>query len=183
MTEIRSDVYFAIVPEWVILSDVSSNAVRLYAILNRYANSQGHAWPSRKTLADAMKCSTATVDRARDELVEIRAMTVIPRKTDAGDPTSNLYILHTAPVDTVDKSSPVMKGMGIREETGIRTRDDLNRASMTQSQLRTSASMQSPSTWCTVCHGRKIVMADAWYNPDAGWVAAAPKPCPECATL
>lgn len=183
MTEIRSDVYFAIVPEWIILSDVSSNAVRLYAILNRYANSQGHAWPSRKTLAEAMKCSTATVDRARDELVDLGAMTVIARKTDAGDPTSNLYVLHTTPVNNVDKSSQVMKGMGTGAYTGMGTGDDLNRASMTQSQLRTSAPMQSPSTWCTVCHGRRIVMSDAWYNPDTGWVAAAPKPCPECATL
>ena len=43
MSEIQSREYFAIVPEWIVLADISSNAIRLYALLNRFANSQGRA--------------------------------------------------------------------------------------------------------------------------------------------
>lgn len=178
MAEIRASDYFAIIPEWVLLADISANAVRLYGILNRYANSNGHAWPSRKTIADAMKVSTATVDRAREELVDLGAMTVIQRKTDAGDPTSNLYVLHTRPGDNVENSSPMTKGIPTRDHTGIRTRDNQNRASLTQSQKGKS----SRNEWCPTCHGRRVVMSPA-ETTEHGVFAPAPIPCPECANL
>jgi len=176
MTEIRADDYFAIVPEWVLHADISSNAVRLYGILNRYANSNGHAWPSRKTIAGAMRCSTATVDRAREELTEIGALTVVARKTDAGDPTSNLYVLHTRPNRT---SSQVPKGMVTDEGTGMGTGDDLNRARVIHSHSRTSSQV-TPSTWCATCHGRGIVMGPSTVNEDGYKMAPAPTRCPDC---
>jgi hypothetical protein len=142
MTEVRSTEYFAIIPEWIIHADISSNAVRLYAILNRFANSQGRAWPSRKTLADLMRTSTATVDRAKDELVAIAALTIEHRTGPAGDPSSNLYILHT--------SSPVTKGTPTLEERGMATRDALNRDNMKQSQQGKS----SKSRTCQICLGK-----------------------------
>jgi len=135
MTEIRSTDYFAIVPEFVIFAPISSNAVRLYAILNRFANSQGRAWPSRKTLAELMQCSTATIDRAKDELVEIDALTVEHRTGPAGDPSSNLYILKT--------SSPVIKGSPKNEHRGGATGDALNKANMKQSQQSKSSRMRT----------------------------------------
>ena len=141
MTEVRSTEYFAIIPEWIIHADISSNAVRLYAVLNRFANSQGRAWPSRKTLADLMRTSTATVDRAKDELVSIAALTIEHRTGPAGDPSSNLYILHT--------SSPVTKGTPTDEERGMATRDALNRANMKQSQQGNSSRMRT----CQSCLG------------------------------
>jgi hypothetical protein len=141
MTEVRSTEYFAIIPEWVIHADISSNAVRLYAVLNRFANSQGRAWPSRKTLADLMRTSTATVDRAKEELVSIAALTVEHRTGPAGDPSSNLYILHT--------SSPVTKGSPTRGGTGIATRDALNRDNMKQSQEGNSSRLRT----CQACLG------------------------------
>ena len=180
MTEIRATDYFAIVPEWILHAEISSNAVRLYAILHRFANSRGVAWPSRKTIAEAMRCSTATVDRAKEELVEIGALTVHNRTTDAGDPTSNLYVLHIRPVETVEGSSPVPKGISTGEERGIRTGDALTKASTNQTHLGTSTPMTSPSTWCPTCHNKKVVMAPAWYDETRGWIAATPKPCPEC---
>lgn len=175
MTEIRSDAYFAIVPEWLLHADVSGNAVRLYAILNRYANSNGHAWPSRKTIAAAMRCSTATVDRARDELVDVGALTVKQRFSDAGDPTSNLYILHTRPVDRPSPSSRVTKGMVTDGETGIPTDDELTRASMNESHSGTP----SPAK-CGTCHGRRIVFPPGEYDLERGWVSLGPTKCPEC---
>jgi DNA-binding transcriptional MocR family regulator len=142
MTEIRSTEYFAIVPEWVLLADVSANAVRLYALLNRYANSSGRAWPSRRTLAEALRISPSTVDRAKDELVGIKALTVDTRTTPAGDFTSNLYTLAT--------SSPMMKGISTRDDRGIRTSDELNRASSKQSQKGGSSSVRG----CGQCLGK-----------------------------
>lgn len=125
MTEIRSTEYFALIPEWVLHADISANAIRLYGVLNRFANSRGHAWPSRKTIAELMRVSVATVDRAKDELVALGALTVEPRTTPSGDPSSNLYILHTT-------LSPVIEGLLTREGRGLVTRDALNRDSMKQ---------------------------------------------------
>lgn len=136
MTEIRSSEYFAIIPEWILYSEITANAVRLYAVLNRFANSRGHAWPSRKTIADLMGVSVATVDRAKDELVDIGALTIQPRTTPSGDPSSNLYILHVSRVDNSQMSSPMTQGLLTREERGLVTRDDLNRDSMKQRKNR-----------------------------------------------
>lgn len=101
MSEERStasaDHYFAIVPEWVLYSDVSANAVRLYGTLRRFADQQGHAYPARKTLAERMKVSTATVDRAVIELVELGAIDVKRRPDPSGDWTSNSYFVRSTP--------------------------------------------------------------------------------------
>jgi DNA-binding transcriptional regulator YhcF (GntR family) len=62
---------FSIVPEWVLFRDLSSTALKLYIVLGRFADwDTGRAFPSRATLADRMKCSEKTVDRAVIELVE-----------------------------------------------------------------------------------------------------------------
>jgi hypothetical protein len=153
MTEIRSSEYFAIVPEWVVHADISANAVRLYAILNRFANSQGRAWPSRKTIADLMRVSVATIDRAKDELVEIEALTVEARTTPSGDPSSNLYTLHTTQGNTTPASSPMREGILTREGRGILTGDALNRDSMKQrKEHRSSVTM----TKCSQCDARNF---------------------------
>lgn len=180
MTEVRASDYFAIVPEWLLHAEISGNAVRLFAILHRYANSRLEAWPSRKTIAAAMRCSTATVDRAREELVEVGALTVIQRTTDAGDPTSNLYILHMRPVDNGEKSSPVTKGIPTDEETGLLTGDDLNRDRVIHSHLGTSSPVSTGSTWCQTCHGRRVVIGQAKKGDDGYVYNRPPEPCPEC---
>lgn len=150
MTEIRSTDYFAIIPEWIIYEDITSNAVRLYAILNRFANSQGHAWPSRKTIADLMRVSVATIDRAKEELVDIGALTIKARTTPSGDPSSNLYILHTSSSMKYPPPSPVTQGTFTHEDRGTPTRDEQKRASMKQSQ----SSQSSKAKTCPVCIGR-----------------------------
>jgi len=145
MSEVTSTDYFAIIPEFVITADISANAVRLYAVLNRFANSQGKAWPSRKTLADIMRTSTATIDRAKDELIAISALSVEHRVNPAGDPSSNLYTLHTRPVDNNRKSSQVRKGTPTHGETGTPKDDALNRANMKQSHLGDSSLKTCPT--------------------------------------
>jgi hypothetical protein len=159
MTEIHSDNYFAIVPEWIIDSDVSANAIRLYAILNRYANSRGQAFPTRATLAKRMSCSTDTVDRAKQELVEIGALTIQRRTTDAGDPTSNLYTIHTFPVDNGENSADVRKGTGNNAQTGTGKNAEQKRANMNHSQFR-----QDPHE-CELCQGLGIVIGS--WDPES----------------
>jgi hypothetical protein len=62
---------FSIVPEWVLFRELSSTALKLYIVLGRFADwDTGRAFPSRGTLADRMKCSEKTIDRAVTELVE-----------------------------------------------------------------------------------------------------------------
>lgn len=149
MTNIQSSDYFAIIPEWVLKADISANAVRLYGILNRFANGNGRAWPSRNTLADMMRVSKGTIDRAKTELVDIGALLVEQRVGPAGDPSSNLYTLLIRPFE----SSPVMKGISTSGDRGSPTDGDLNRASMKQSQPRNSASVMKTLA-CGECVGK-----------------------------
>lgn len=65
----------------------------LLLLLADYANEQGVCWPSIRRLSEEMSCTTRTVQRAIEALVEQGAMTVVARKTSAGRQTSNFYRL------------------------------------------------------------------------------------------
>lgn len=181
MTEINASEYFAIVPEYVLFSSISPNAVRLFAVLNRYANKRGQAWPSRKTLAELMDVSVATIDRAKDELVELGALNVENRQGPNGDPTSNIY--------TLLMSSPMRRGSPTHEERGTPKGDALNRANMKQSQL----AKPSPARTCSNCHGSNRDIEDfpglscVWIatatfgdNPETSRNIGVYAPCPVC---
>lgn len=135
---IRSDTGpFAIVPEWVIDSAISDRAVRLYAILSRYADSDGFCWPSRRTLADRLRCSVDTLDRTVRELVETSILEVSARYDDAGDRTSNGYLvrrLAPAPMPVGGRTAAAT-GSRTDAETGGRTAAALTRAIENESHL------------------------------------------------
>ena len=76
---------FTIVPEWVLDADISHGALRLYAVIGRYANSDNAAWPSRATLARRLRASTDSVDRWVKELTGMGALTVEHRKAETKD--------------------------------------------------------------------------------------------------
>lgn len=178
MTEIRSSDYFAIIPEWVLHAEISSNAVRLYGVLNRFANSRGVAWPSRKTIADLMGVSVATVDRAKDELVDIGALHIEHRTGPAGDPSSNLYTLATS-VDNSQASSPMTKGSPKDGGTGSPKDDALNRANMKQSHIAGS-SLRT----CQECLGKNRAGYDNINDIDKthlwDWETNSYIICPKC---
>jgi hypothetical protein len=90
---------FAVVPTWVLdHPQLSDRAVRLYGVLARYADGDQRAWPARTTLAERLRCSVDSVDRAVRELTAAGAVTVTRRYREDGQPTSNLYRLAvTAP--------------------------------------------------------------------------------------
>lgn len=107
-TTVSTDLAFALLPEWLLDLEVSAQAIRLYAVLSRYADRDGHAYPSRKLLADRLKVrDKGTVDRALKELVDVHAVTVRARLDEAGDQTSNAYTVHrTPPVGVAARNQP-----------------------------------------------------------------------------
>lgn len=92
----EADQYFAVIPEWLIFSDVSPSAFKLYAILRRHADDGGLAYPSRARLAALMPCTVRTIDRLTEELRNLGALEVEPR-WDGKRQRSNLYRVLSLP--------------------------------------------------------------------------------------
>ena len=130
--DIVADVYFAIIPEWVLALPVSSNAIRAYCVLRRFSdNTTGECYPSRKTIAMKSRLSVSTLDRAITELVDNGAITVVPRKNASGDWSSNLYTVRTFQNGGV--GSPVRRPLSTSEQTGVITRGEGTKANKTKS--------------------------------------------------
>lgn len=90
------DGYFAVLPEWILDADISAQAVRLYAVLRRYADQNTrYAHPNRKTLAAKLHVrDEKVVDRALADLQRIGAVEVIARySTEDGSQLANGYLL------------------------------------------------------------------------------------------
>lgn len=144
---------FSIVPEWVldaqVLKDpkelekgtraISDRAIRMYGLLGRYADAGGQCIPSRRTLARRMDCSVDSVDRASKELQEIGAVEVQQRFDEAGDATSNLWILkRVAPEQGGGRE---VAATGDREAAATGGRDD---AAQNENQLERDESAAAP---------------------------------------
>ena len=93
---------FAMVPEALLDADVSDRAIRLYALLDRYAGTTDKAWPSRATLASRLRCSDDRVDAAVHEL-ERSGWIVVRRRQGPG--ASNLYVVRDTPQVATRRSS------------------------------------------------------------------------------
>lgn len=94
---VDTDVKFSIIPEWIVVSPLSHKAVRVYAVLARYADSKTlQAWPSRATIANQSGCSIRTVDAAIDELVGYGAVEK-ERRVENNQYTSSMYVIRRAP--------------------------------------------------------------------------------------
>jgi hypothetical protein len=90
---IGADIRFSITPEWVLDADISDRAIRIYAILARYADSETlQAFPSRDTLAKRARTNIKAVTKAVNELVAIGAVVKQHRKNGEAF-QSNLYTL------------------------------------------------------------------------------------------
>jgi hypothetical protein len=104
---VEAQIYFAVIPEWVLDLPITASAVRVYCCLRRYAdNRTGECWPSRRTLAMRSRVSVATLDRSLRELVEQGAIRQTRRKNNAGDWTSNLYTVLALPYGVASKLIP-----------------------------------------------------------------------------
>lgn len=136
---------FAIVPEWLLDLPITDRAVRLYAILSRYADADGYSWPSRKTLAERLNRSVDALDRAVKELMECDALVVIARYDEAGDRTSNGYSIRRAIPAALREGRRETAATGSLETaaTGSRETAALTRVSLNESQLNESGSSRS----------------------------------------
>jgi len=146
---VSADFYFAVIPEWVLALPVSSNAIRVYCCLRRFAdNSTGECFPSRRLLAMRARVSVSTLDRSIKELAEAGAISLRHRKNDAGDYTSNLYTVHSFPKGVASKSVPPRIRGG---DTGVITGGEQTRAIRTTSN-NSARSKTNPHTeqWITM---------------------------------
>lgn len=113
---IDANMYFAVVPEWVLDLPVSAQAIRVYCTLRRYAdNKTGECYPSRRSIAMRARLSIATLDRCLRELVEHGAVLIERRKSASGDWTSNLYTVLSVPhgvASTLIPPRPVIAATG-----------------------------------------------------------------------
>jgi hypothetical protein len=86
--------HFAVVPQWIILHpDLSDGAVRMYALLRRYADRSGTAWPRISTLAEQLSKGQRTVQRHINELEKVGALRIKPHYHDDGRQGANRYIV------------------------------------------------------------------------------------------
>jgi len=127
---VEADNYFAIIPEWVLYSEMTSNAVRLYGALRRHADQTNQCFPSRRRLATLIGVSESTLDRAMKELVDFGAVEVTRRVTESGDFTSNQYLVRSVR----GVASPVKPPGVMGEPTGGVTSDELTKAIVNESQ-------------------------------------------------
>ena len=123
MSQATSDIGpFTIVPAWIIRAGVSDRALRLFIALGMYANQQHEAFPSRRTLANDLRSSPDSVDRAVKELAAIGALDVESRRDSAGDRTTNLYRLKfSEPPQVAEVAAPLRPPSRTAAATGSRT--------------------------------------------------------------
>jgi len=86
---------FQQIPNWILESDISAQAIRLYLLFQKYGDNKTKVsfW-SRKKMAAQMGVSPATMDRAKKELIDIGALCQINRFTADENWTSNMYHVH-----------------------------------------------------------------------------------------
>ena len=126
MTEhINADLRFSIIPEWLLDSDLSDRAIRVYSVLARYADNETlQAYPSRDTLAQRCHCHWRSVDRAIDELVRLGAITKTHRKN--GDSyQSNLYTLRRVLPTQSGGTDTTVRGVVTPQSVGTDTGGNL----------------------------------------------------------
>lgn len=136
---------FVVLP-WAVLEhrSLTGTDVLVYATIARFADSQtGQAYPSRATIAGLARCSTSTVDRSINALVKAGFLSKQARRTKAGDPDSNLYLVHEIAEAAQGVAAPVTTPTPTSDDQGGRTSDDLTRTSST----RSSADSHDPSAW------------------------------------
>jgi DNA-binding GntR family transcriptional regulator len=89
---------FVVVPWWLLdCKDIDGYDLAVYCAIARHADNQGEAYPSRSRIAELAGVNIKTVDRAVVALQNAGAIEKRIRRNKAGDPTSNIYIVHELP--------------------------------------------------------------------------------------
>lgn len=102
---------FGIIPVWVLEADISDRAARVYGILARYAGAEGSStWQGKNKLAETMRCSRTSIDRAISELTAIGAVTYEERYAKNGAQLENGYVVHACPSPPPSEAHPLPTG-------------------------------------------------------------------------
>lgn len=124
---ITADLRFSIIPEWLLDSELSDRAIRVYSVLARYADNETlQAYPSRETLAKRCNCHWRSVDRAIDELVALGAITKSHRKNGESY-QSNLYTLRRVLPAQSGGTDTTVTGVLTQQSVGTDTGGNLTR--------------------------------------------------------
>ena len=76
-------------------AEIGALGVAVYAVLQRYADrTTGQCWPSVATIARLLRLSKNCVKKYLHLLARLGLITIAPRSSADGDPTSNLYTVH-----------------------------------------------------------------------------------------
>ncbi len=119
----KADNYFAVVPQWVILNpDLSDGAVRLYALLRRYADKSGEAWPRVGTLASKLAKGERTIQRHISELENAGALRVKPQYYGDGRQGANRYVV-------VSENPSLLAYGGDEDDTDVHANSDTQKES------------------------------------------------------
>jgi DNA-binding transcriptional MocR family regulator len=98
---------FVVVPWWLLdCKDIDGYDLAVYCAIARHADNQGEAYPSRTRIAELAGVNIKTVDRAVKTLENAGAIEKRTRRDKAGDPTSNVYIVHELPTGVATQTVP-----------------------------------------------------------------------------
>jgi hypothetical protein len=164
---------FARIPERL-LDRVSDRALRLYAMLDRYAGADGLAFPFRSTLAERLGCSVDSVDRALAELVAADALEVASGKATG---TRNHYrVLATYRTSAAPPAAPMRQGSGTSAAPPAAPMRHRSRAIEREPTTTFIAPLGTRRSACDTCDGRGVVevsdgSADFCPSCSKGWVA------------
>ena len=157
---------FAIVPEWVLDLDMSDAALRLYALLLRYGGTSGTRMPSRRLLADRMRRSVDSVDRAMRDLETAGLVRVERRRRGRENLTNRYHVRTTTPTE---KQRPTAAAQP-RPDTG-ETPDGAERGGRRSAATRTTAATGTPAA-----RGKAAARVAADLRPYRKQVTQSPPP-------
>lgn len=162
---------YAVLPESVIYSEVSTNAKVLYAIFALHADSEGRCYPGLKRLSGFMRCSEDTVKRAKKELAEAKLIECHDRYDDAGRRTTDDVVLRGAPRN----AAPYVGGKDAPTELnpGRRTTptESVGSSSSVGGGKNTPPARQGPpgpSGQCAHCKAPALIRVGGTWNPRTG---------------
>jgi hypothetical protein len=154
---------FAVVPEWVIDSEISDAAFRVYSLLLRFGNTSGQRMPSRKLLAVRLHRSVDAIDRAVRELADHGLLRVEHRRAGRRNLTNRYHLTTRQPSPTTTPDGGGRRSAPTSDEHPQVTAHEQGGEDRTDAGSRESAATPGPDG------GRRC----------AGRVAADVRPDPE----
>ena len=143
---VESEFYFSIVPEFVVDCG-KPRAIQVYAILARYADREGTAFPGRPLIAERAQCSIDTVDRALRELEALKAIEVQRTKKPDGSYERNVYTLLQRLVGAVGGGRTVAGGGSRNGAGGVTAPTRTQLETTNESQVNDIASAAQNAWW------------------------------------